>query len=257
MAWQNSKLLALGALAALASKHVSAFTPFSLSNQRVSYSTLSASDDVSIDYDAAAKLAYNEWRDMNGKGDFDASKFDAFKGNYEALTIANVKAAKKAREEGTDSVQKLELNEFADMTVAQFQAMQGGGDQVEPEIEVDSDVSIVYDSAARVAYDDWRAKFDKGEFVEANFKVFKQNYECVAIANVSTKKICRENESEPNLIELGDDADITIMELKNIAPANPLQTAMEALAAQDAASSAIGEAAAALAEEEEVRILGT
>ena len=59
------------------------------------------------------------------------------------------------------------------------------------------------------------------------------------------------------LIDLGDDADAVIVEIEKSAPVNPLQTAMDALAAQEAASGAIGEAAAALAEEEEVSIFDT
>lgn len=127
MPQQSRKLLALAAFLALASENVSAFTPNSLNNNRAFPTALSAAgDDVSIDYDAAAKLAYDEWRNTFSKGDFSEDKFKAFKGNYEALTIANVKDAKKARETGTEASQKLELNEYADMTVQEFQKMQAG-----------------------------------------------------------------------------------------------------------------------------------
>ena len=179
MPQQSRKLLALAALLVLASENVSAFTPSTLSTQRTgfAFSTLSAaSDDVSIDYDSAAKLAYDDWRTTFGKGDFTESKFASFKSNYVSLTVANVKAAKKAREEGGEAVEKLELNDFADMTVAEYQAMQDGG----------SDESTQEDSSA---------------------------------------------------------------------PVSPLQVAMDAMEAQEAAADAIGEAAAAIAEEEQVRIL--
>lgn len=127
MPQQSRKLLALAAFLALASENVSAFTPNSLNNNRAFPTALSAAgDDVSIDYDAAAKLAYDEWRNTFAKGDFSEDKFKAFKGNYEALTIANVKSAKKARETGTEASQNLELNEYADMTVEDFQKMQAG-----------------------------------------------------------------------------------------------------------------------------------
>lgn len=257
MLQQSHKFLALAALLALASENASAFTPSTLSSQRVAFSPLSASVandvDVSIDYDSAAKLAYDQWRDLNEKGNFDADKFEAFKSNYVALTVANVKAAKKARDEGTDDVQKLELNEFADMTVAEYQAMQG----IEPAAEEvgDVDVSIVYDSAARVAYDAWREQFNQGEFVDTKYQVFKENYEIVTVANVSAKKAARENGSEAVVIELGDDADSVVVEIPEAAAVDPLKTAMDALAAQEAASGAIGEAAAALAEEEQVRMI--
>jgi hypothetical protein len=265
MIYKSHNFLALAALLALASENASAFTPSTLSSERRAFSPLFAAaveNDVSIDYDSAAKLAYDEWRNLNSKGNFDDAKFEAFKANYVALTVANVKASKKAREDGAEIAQKLELNEFADMTVAEFQSMQGDtASAVEepsvPEDVEDSDVSIVYDSAARVAYDAWRANFNQGEFVETKFQVFKENYEIVAVANVSAKKAARESGSEAVLIDLGDDADAVIVEIEKSAPVNPLQTAMDALAAQEAASGAIGEAAAALAEEEEVSIFDT
>jgi Cathepsin propeptide inhibitor domain (I29). len=177
--------MALAAFLALASEHASAFTPATLSQQRFRVANspnarplFAASDDVSVDYDAAAKLAYDEWRNLYGKGDFDSNKFQAFKANYEALTIVNVKAAKKAREEGTQDVQKLELNEFADMSVEEYQKMQSGESVASSEAVPPS-----------------------------------------APAAAST---------------------------------SPIQAAMDALNAQNAAADAIGEAAAALAQEEEV-----
>jgi len=224
-------LLALAALAALATENASAFTPSILSTQRPAFSVLSAAAvendiDVSIEYDAAAKLAYDQWRESNGKGEFNDAKFEAFKANYVALTVENVKSAKKARDEGSEVSQKLELNEFADMTVAEFQAMQGGSESAAEEVAEDSDVSIVYDSAARVAYDTWRAQFNQGEFVETKFQVFKENYEILAVANVSAKKAARETGGEAVLMELGEDADTVIVEIQKPAIVDPLKTAM-------------------------------
>ena len=65
--------------------------------------------DVSIPYDAAARLSYDEWRDRYGKGAFDAKRFEIFKANYETVSIANVKAKKKAREDGTVSLSLMSL----------------------------------------------------------------------------------------------------------------------------------------------------
>jgi hypothetical protein len=269
MPQQSRKLLALAALLALASKNVSAFTPSTLSTQRNGFaiSPLSAaSDDVSIDYDSAAKLAYDGWRNNFSKGDFNEDKYESFKGNYEALTIANVKAAKMARDQGGEAEQKLELNEYADMTVAEYQAMQAGPpDPIAPDAEdetdadtdnadANSDVSIPYDSAARLAYDNWRVKFDKGEFVATRFVVFKENYEIVTVANIAAKKSARESGSAASSIELAADADTAAVEIDADAPASPLKAALDALQAQDAAADAIGDAAIALAEEEQVRI---
>jgi len=69
--------------------------------------------DVSIPYDAAAKLAYGAWLEKYRKGKFNAQKYETFKKTYEAITVANVIAAKDRRE-GKDVHPSMELDEFAD-----------------------------------------------------------------------------------------------------------------------------------------------
>ena len=261
----SRKVLALAALVVLSGQHSSAFTPVTLGGQitgsRLSSSLVkeSATDsDVSIEYDSAAKLAYEKWRSDFDKGDFDTVRFGTFKANYEALTIANVVAAKKAREEGaTDELQRLELNKFADMTADEYMANTGDALSPEEDSTPNSDVSIVYDSAARIAYDDWRAKFQKGDFDENKFVTFRENYETVAVANVVAKKVARESKSETTApIELGEDADFVTVELPE-STASILDTAMEGMAAQETAAAAISAAADALAEEEQVGAIST
>lgn len=154
MAVKSHKILAVAALTALASQNASAFTPYFLgraSNTRL----LSSSSDVSIDYDSAAKLAYDQWRATNGKGDFDQEKYDIFKANYEAITIANVKAAKKARDEGmsVDDIERLELNEYADMTAEDYMAMQGGGEQPVSALDAAMDALAAQDAASGAIVD--------------------------------------------------------------------------------------------------------
>jgi len=79
--------------------------------------------DISVPYDAAARLQYDNWRATYSKGDFDVDRYKSFKSNYEALTIANVIAAKKGREDGVaaEEVKKLTLNAFADMTMDEYE----------------------------------------------------------------------------------------------------------------------------------------
>ena len=79
-------------------------------------------EDVSIPYDAAARLAYDEWRKKYNKGDFDENRFQNFKANYEAITVSNVIAKKKAREEGNTDPSLLMLNEYGDFTVEEYDA---------------------------------------------------------------------------------------------------------------------------------------
>jgi Cathepsin propeptide inhibitor domain (I29) len=81
--------------------------------------------DVSVPYDAAARLAYDQWRSQYDKGAFDAKRYESFKRNYETITVANVIAKKRAREQqtGTVSLSLLSLNEFGDMTEEEYANM--------------------------------------------------------------------------------------------------------------------------------------
>ena len=82
--------------------------------------------DVSVPYDSAARLAYDEWRGQYDKGDFDEQRFEIFKNNYNTVTIANVKAKKKARDDDTVSLSLMSLNEFGDMTAEEYQQLVDG-----------------------------------------------------------------------------------------------------------------------------------
>ena len=128
------------------------------------------------------------------------------------------------------------------------------------------DVSIPYDAAARLAYDEWRAKYGKGDFDDARWPVFKANYEAISVANVAAKAQAREDGAEeaPSLLTLNEYGDCTedeyrkAMESAAAAPAAPTTTgdvlgkALDAAQSQSEASSALKDAADALAEEEEV-----
>lgn len=80
-----------------------------------------STDDLSIPYDAAARLAYDAWRAEFNKGDFDASKYETFKTNYETVTVANVSEKKKAQDTG-GTAKTYALNEDGDQP--------GGADKV-------------------------------------------------------------------------------------------------------------------------------
>eukprot|EP00523_Entomoneis_sp_CCMP467_P000326 CAMPEP_0168746372 /NCGR_PEP_ID=MMETSP0724-20121128/15114_1 /TAXON_ID=265536 /ORGANISM="Amphiprora sp., Strain CCMP467" /LENGTH=952 /DNA_ID=CAMNT_0008794143 /DNA_START=161 /DNA_END=3019 /DNA_ORIENTATION=- len=123
------------------------------------------------------------------------------------------------------------------------------------------DVKIPYDAAARLAYDEWREQFNKGDFDEARYEVFKTNYEAISVANVVAKKEAREEGSEmPGLMKLNEYGDCTeeeyqaALEAESSAPTSTgdvLGKALDAAQSQSEASSALKEAADALAEEEE------
>ena len=131
-----------------------------------------------------------------------------------------------------------------------------------------TDVSVPYDAAARLAYDEWRTKYNKGAFDEARWPVFKANYEAISVANVVAKAQAREDDTEaPSLLTLNEYGDCTEDEYRKAmeaesaaapAPAAPTTTgdvlgkALDAAQSQSEASSALKDAADALAEEEEV-----
>jgi hypothetical protein len=62
--------------------------------------------DLSIPYDSAARLAYDQWRSANGQGDFNEASYAAFRTKYEALTVANVVAKKIEREMAAMAIKK-------------------------------------------------------------------------------------------------------------------------------------------------------
>lgn len=90
----------------------------------------SATADLSIPYDAPARLAYDEWRQEFNKGPFDEKRFNNFKANYESIAVANVIAKKKARDEGREVGSLMTLNEYGDLTEEEYKNMKTSGNAV-------------------------------------------------------------------------------------------------------------------------------
>lgn len=114
------------------------FTPLLGASSRLSSSLLAeaatdtgSSTDVSIPYDSAARLAYADWCTKFGKSP-DDTRYMTFKSNYEQISVANVVAAKEARDSDTARPKDLELNEYGDMTEEEYMAMMGGGGATAP-----------------------------------------------------------------------------------------------------------------------------
>lgn len=122
------KIFCFVVLALAAMDHAVAFMqPFPLRantmmNRQTCYlAALSDTDtDISVPYDAAARLAYDKWRSQFKKGDFDEKRYEVFRANYETITIANVAAKKRAREDGTVSLSLMILNEFGDLSEKEY-----------------------------------------------------------------------------------------------------------------------------------------
>ena len=128
--------------------NVGAFVPAATNQQQRAFALFSSpDDDVSIPYDAAARLAYDEWLTEFDKGAFNPARYEQFKNNYEALTSANMAAKKRAREEGTGTVDLLTLNEFGDFSAEEYEAMQSGGEApaaaAEPEAPASTGTDIM------------------------------------------------------------------------------------------------------------------
>eukprot|EP00978_Attheya_sp_CCMP212_P042112 scaffold251379_cov38-Attheya_sp.AAC.1 len=135
------RVLALSALVVLAGQYAEAFSPASFAARTgatasttmtpsfLSSTALSSTvnSDVSVVYDSAARLAYQGWCAKYDKPQ-EESRYAVFKANYEAITVANVSAVKKARDESGDwmakAKQTLDLNEFADFTADEYAAAQ-------------------------------------------------------------------------------------------------------------------------------------
>jgi hypothetical protein len=133
--------IVLLALVALVGQYVDAFTPGSFQRNVIGRSPTFLrmaldENDLSIAYDAAARMAYDQWRSQYNKGDFDEERFASFKANYEAITVANVSAKKASRDSGSDAPRMLTLNEFGDYTAEEYEAMQAGAAGSAPSVDV-------------------------------------------------------------------------------------------------------------------------
>lgn len=76
--------------------------------------------------DKQVRFAYDEWRLIYDKGDFDKDRFENFKTNHKTLTISNLKAREKATKEGRPIPQWMSLNEYGDYSLDEYEAMMRG-----------------------------------------------------------------------------------------------------------------------------------
>lgn len=196
-------------------------------------------NDVAIEYNAAAKLAYDAWRRQHAPprlkasqrvllsaedaavGVYDTEKFATFERNYKIVTVANVRAKRAAHMYGGEA-EVVTLGPDAD-TVAlptphndEPDAPTAVKADTDPAAE-DVDVSIQYNAPARLAYDEWLAANGRaGENLDdSKFNTFEQNYIMVTVAYVSAKKAAREAKESLTVatpaMELGSNADSVLL----------------------------------------------
>ena len=118
-------LLALAALEPVAGFLPTGFHYGDRVRHPLSMTATSSETDVSVPYDAAAELAYDNWLTSFGKS-YDEKRYQVFKSNYEAITVLNMAAKKKARDEGSGSPSLFALNEYADCTAEEYEAAMKG-----------------------------------------------------------------------------------------------------------------------------------
>mmetsp|Transcript_4330 Transcript_4330/g.10327 ORF Transcript_4330/g.10327 Transcript_4330/m.10327 type:complete len:781 (+) Transcript_4330:202-2544(+) len=92
--------------------------------------------------DRQVRFAYDEWRLIYGKGDYDPARFKSFKANHRTLVISNLKAREKAAEDGRPMPQWMSLNEYGDYSIEEYEAMLRGEQPV-----ANGDASASYSSS--------------------------------------------------------------------------------------------------------------
>ena len=91
----------------------------------------SSSSSSSFPYDEGAiRYAYDEWRLIYGKGDFDSDRFENFTTNHRTLINANIKARENAVQQGITTLpQWMSLNEYGDYSLDEYETMLAQGPQ--------------------------------------------------------------------------------------------------------------------------------
>ena len=90
-----------------------------------------SSSSSSFPYDdGAIRYAYDEWRLIYGKGDFDSDRFENFTANHRTLINANIKARENAVQQGITTLpQWMSLNEYGDYSLDEYETMLVQGQQ--------------------------------------------------------------------------------------------------------------------------------
>jgi hypothetical protein len=84
-------------------------------------------DEVAFPYDdGKVRFAYDEWRVVFGKGPYNEERFQIFKENYKIITVSNLQGRKEAQAARQPPPEWRTLNEFGDISLAEFEAYRRG-----------------------------------------------------------------------------------------------------------------------------------
>jgi hypothetical protein len=133
--------------------------------------------DVSIPYNAAAILAYEEFMGKTTEG-VDPATFAKFEALYEEKVVAQVTAKKVARD-FEDKIKSVDAELAKLLKSSTAPAPAAAAPAPAPVVAEKIDLSIPYDAAAKLAYD----KSDKS----MTFDAFKVQFEADAVADVIAK----------------------------------------------------------------------
>eukprot|EP00536_Pseudo-nitzschia_multiseries_P001776 jgi/Psemu1/322244/estExt_fgenesh1_pg.C_230002 len=93
--------------------------------------------------DKEVRFAYDEWRLIYAKGNFDPVRFEQFKRNHRTLILSNLNAREKAARDGRPMPQWMSLNEYGDYSMEEYEAMLRG-----EEVVVNRNSNMAYSSSS-------------------------------------------------------------------------------------------------------------
>jgi len=98
--------------------------------------------------DRQVRFAYDEWRLVYDKGDYNADRFKNFQQNFKTLVVSNLEARAKAAKDGRPSPQWMSLNEYGDYSLDEYQSMMRGEQPVTTNKSITDSPSDTNDTGA-------------------------------------------------------------------------------------------------------------
>ena len=113
--------------------------------------------------DRQVRFAYDEWRLIYDKGDYDPKRFESFKANHRTLVMSNLKAREKAAQDGRPIPQWMSLNEYGDCSMDEYEAMLRGE---QPKSDKSTSYSTSEASGTQAVHNDYSMNYSNGQVSE-------------------------------------------------------------------------------------------